>query len=140
AMRIHAARHLAEARRLERAPIAAVHEQREWAGVAAARSEQIDGLPRRGPVFQPDLGAAVLAGFVTIGRALALPALENLRMLGPPGAVVVLDLPIDGHESLPGNSWLASCNHAKRASESPHPEEPGRGQLGMRAEVRAVSA
>src|SRR4029079_14904494 len=100
-MRVHAARHLAEARRFERAPIAAVHEQCERAGVVATWPEQIEGLARRGAVLQSDLGAAVLPGFITIARALALPTLEDLRMLGHPGAVVVLDLPINGHETPP---------------------------------------
>ena len=46
AVRVHAARHLAEARGLQRAPVAAVDEQRELAGVRAARFEDVDGLAR----------------------------------------------------------------------------------------------
>ena len=96
AMRVHAARHLAEARRLERAPVAAMDEQRERAVGPAARLEQVDGLARRWPVLQPDLGAAFLAGFVAVGSAIARPARENLRMLRHPRAVVVFNLVVDG--------------------------------------------
>src|SRR4051812_18702208 len=47
AMLVHAARALTEHRRLQRAPIAAVNEQRERAVAAAFRLEQVDGLARR---------------------------------------------------------------------------------------------
>ena len=59
AVGVHAARHLAEARRFERAPVAAVNEQRE-----RAASPPPFGLNRsmvwrgRGAVLQADLGAA----------------------------------------------------------------------------------
>ena len=76
AVRVHAARHLAEARRLERAPVAAVDEQRE----RAALSSPPRGLNRsmvwraRGAVFQPELGAAFSRGLGAIGGGFALPS------------------------------------------------------------------
>ena len=45
-----------------------------------------------------ELGASLGLRHVAIGRAVALPSLENLRMLRHPGAVVVFDLVVDGHD------------------------------------------
>lgn len=93
AARIRPGRRLAEHRRIERAPPAAVNEQsqRRHLVVVFCR-KQVDGLARRGAVTQAEFGAA--RGFA-IGRRLALPARENLRMLGHPGAVIVFGFVVD---------------------------------------------
>ena len=44
-----------------------------------------------------ELGASLGLCQVAIGRGVALPSLENLRMLRHAGAVVVFDLVVDGH-------------------------------------------
>ncbi len=58
AVGVQAARHLAEHRRIERAPPAAVDEQRERRVLARFRQEQVEVLPRRIAVGQAELGAA----------------------------------------------------------------------------------
>ena len=47
------------------------------------------------------VGATFIIGFVTVGGALAGPAREDFRMLRHPGTIVVFNLVIDGHETLP---------------------------------------
>ncbi len=96
AVRVEAARHLAEHRGIERAPPAAMDENRKRRRLARRRKEQIDDLPRRIAVGQAKLGAP---GFERLGAiifAFAYPAGENLRMFRHAGAIVVFDFVIDG--------------------------------------------
>ena len=101
AVRVHAPRHVAEARRVERAPVAAVDEQRKRRVALPPFGENRSIYCRAvEPKLHANLGAAL--GLGRRGRPRRRAAsVENLRMLGHPGAVVVFDLVVDGHEKLP---------------------------------------
>ena len=144
AVRVHAARQLAEHRGLERAPVAAVNEQRERrVGAAALGRENVDDLARRRTKFQAELGAAVGLGLLAIGRGVALPALEDFRMLRHPGAVVVFNLVVDGHEECSrrfrrelGSSMGCRQAGALIAAPATTPPKDGAGRLSMAGCVR----
>src|ERR1700733_16244506 len=96
AARIQSARHLAEERRIERAPPAAMNEQRERRIFAGLRQEQVDILPRRIAIGEAKLGAA---GFERVGAIILsfpCPAGKNLRMFRHAGAIVVFGFVVDG--------------------------------------------
>ena len=97
AVRVESARHVAEQRRVERAPVAAMDEQRERRCDVRARREKIDELARRRSVAEPELGAPFLHGFGAIVLGLARPACEDFRVFGHAGAVVVFGFVVDGH-------------------------------------------
>ena len=97
AVRVRALGHLVEHRGVERAPPAAVNEHGER-GVGAAGGKQVDGLARRGTVADTQFGAERGR---TIGRSLALPAREDLRMLGNAAAIVVFNFVVDDHAGFP---------------------------------------
>src|SRR4029079_10490250 len=79
---------------LERAPVAAVDEDRERrSGVRIVAGEIVVDLPRARAVGDAELGLA--AGRFAIGGCLAVPARENLGMLFDPAAVVVFFFVID---------------------------------------------
>ncbi len=101
AMGVEPARHVAEHRRLERAPVSAMDEQRQRRRHVGPWREQIDELARALPVAQPELGAPLLHRLVAIVLGIAHPFGEDFRVLGHAGAVVVLDLVIDRHASSP---------------------------------------
>ena len=102
AVRVQAARHVAEHRRIERAPIAAMDEQRQRRRGAGLRMEQIEILPRRVAVSQAELGAARFERVGAIKLGVARPAGENLRMLRHAGAIVIFGFVVDcRHRRLP---------------------------------------
>ena len=88
---------LAEQRWVERAPVAAMDEQRERRRDIGARRKQIDELARRRSVTQSKLGTPLLHGFGAIVLGLARPACEDFRVFGHAGAVVVFGFVVDGH-------------------------------------------
>jgi hypothetical protein len=92
--------HMAERRRIERAPVAAVDEEREGRGLSFRRKEQTDRLARARAVAEAEFGVPRSRGRVAIGRGAARLGGKNLRMLRHPGAVVVLGLVIDRHGAL----------------------------------------
>ena len=75
--------------------------------------EQVDGLPRRRSVGDAELGASRAA--CAIGRRFALPARENLRMLGHPAAIVVFYFVVDGHVESRARSLRWSRSALRRA-------------------------
>jgi hypothetical protein len=111
AVGIEPARHVAEQRWVERAPVAAVDEQRERRDHAGARRKQVDELAQGRSVAQSELGAPLLHRFgpVILGRA--RPAGEDFGVLGYAGAVVVFGLVIDRHALSPRASLspLSAC-------------------------------
>ena len=54
---VEAARHVAEIRWIERAPIAAMDEDRQRSRLARLRQEEIERLPRRVAIGEAELGA-----------------------------------------------------------------------------------
>ena len=108
-MRIDPARHLTEQRGIERAPVAAMDEQRERGGEVGARREQVDELTRRIAIAQSELGAALLHGLGAIILGFPRPAGEDSGMLGHTGAVVVFRLVVDRHGASPVCLSIISC-------------------------------
>ncbi len=112
AARIRAGRQLGKHRRLERAPPAAVNEHGERRLVVVLGGKQIDGLAQRGTVGHCELG---IARRRAVGRPLALPAGENLRVFRHAGAVVVFNLVVDGHDkSLTATKMIRLCAGPKQ--------------------------
>src|SRR5262245_55795089 len=72
-------------------------EQRQGRSGAMRRTEQIDGLARRRAIGEAEFGAPGLLRLGAVGGGVALPAGENLRMIGNAGAIVVLGFVIDRH-------------------------------------------
>src|SRR5262249_50089191 len=107
AARVEPARQVAEGRRLERTPIAAVNEQRERRGGGTGRRKQIDRLPRCRAVADAQFGAPYCGCLVAVGRRLGNPSGEDLRMFRHPDADVVFDLVIDSHAALTSGSKAA---------------------------------
>src|SRR5689334_24892867 len=120
AARIEPRRHVAEHGGLERAPIAAVDEERERARAAAGAMEQIDDLARAAAVGEAELGALLRGGALAVGRGLARPAGKNLRMLRHPCPVVVLDFVIHSRHAPPPLEW-AECAIGATAATAPVP-------------------
>ena len=90
-VRVRPARQMAEERRREVLPVAAMDEDDGGGGaVGLAGVEEVDELPLRRPVGDPQRRVRV-----AIGLRIAGPALDDRRMLRHPGAVVVLGLVID---------------------------------------------
>ena len=98
AARIRAGRQLGKHRRIERTPPAAVDKHGERCLVVVLGRKQIDGLAQRGAVSHREPG--VVRGRA-VGRPVALPAGENLRMVRHAGAVVVFNLVVDRQHQLP---------------------------------------
>ena len=96
AVLVEAARHLAGKRRIERPPVTAVNEEREWSAFARFRQEQIDDLPRRITVGETKLGAADLERFGAVELGLARPARKNLVAIRHARARTILALQIGG--------------------------------------------
>ncbi len=105
---IEPARHVAEQRRIERAPVAAMDEQRQRGGHAGAGREQVDELPQGLAVAQSQFRAPFLHRLGTIVLGLARPAREDVRVLGYAGAVVVFGFVVDGHALSPCGVSLSS--------------------------------
>jgi hypothetical protein len=97
AVAVEPLRHVAELAGLERAPVAAMDEQRERRVAAALRVEQVDGLARRRPIGEAEIGPSRGLGGLAIGGRVALPAREDLRMLGDARAIVVFGLIVGRH-------------------------------------------
>ena len=107
AARVEPARHVAEHRGFERAPVAAVNEEGERRLLGRRGPEQIDGLPRCVRVGEAEFGAALLHRQEAIGFRVPRPARENLRVLGHARAVVVFHLVVDRrHRLLPVSGKL----------------------------------
>src|SRR5579863_3818167 len=105
AVRVRAARHLAEHGTIERAPPAAVDEQRKRRVSRRVRHEQIQRLPRRVAIRQSELGAATLKGVKAVSLSVAHPAREYLLVIRHAGAVVIFSFVIDsGHARLPART------------------------------------
>ena len=116
AVGVEPARHVAEQRRIERAPIAAMDEQSQRRLADFAGGEQVDELARRRAVVQPELGAALLHRLPAVILGLSRPAREDLRVLRHPRAVVVLGLVVDRrHSRLPIRQDWASAARSARA-------------------------
>src|SRR5262249_17593367 len=118
AVGVEPARHMAEHRWIERAPVAAVDEQRERRHHAGARREQVDELARWRSVTQAELGAPFLhrLGPVILGRA--RPADEDFGMLGYAGAVVVFGLVVDRHALSPAPVYHLFRPAGRRTGQS----------------------
>jgi hypothetical protein len=103
AARIQSGRHVAESRSIERAPVAAMHEQRERRVTGRVGKKQIDLLARAGSVGEAEFRVFFRLHAVAISRRLALPAGKYLHMLGHARAIIVLDFVVNRH---PGSSAL----------------------------------
>src|SRR5262249_19183923 len=109
-----AARHVAEHRRCERAPIAAMHEQRERSRAGAVWEEEVDGLPRGLPVGHAERATFLGGSLGPVLRGFAVPTCEDVDVLGNARAVVVLGLEV--HSPLPTNrgTLVEGCPAGKR--------------------------
>src|SRR5256885_9832205 len=108
AARIEARRHVAESRGVKRAPVAAMDEQREWRVAGRIGKEQVDLLARARPIGEAELDILVARHPLAIGRGIALPAREDLAVLGHACAIVVFDVVVDHSASSPLESrpWM----------------------------------
>ena len=92
--RVGAASPMAEHRRLQRAPVTAVNDDKERkVRVVAIRMEKIDRVARVRAIGNAEFGAP--RPRATIGGCIPLPATNDLGVLRNPGAVVVFDLEIE---------------------------------------------
>src|SRR6516225_3554115 len=77
--------------------------------------EQVDVLPRRISIGEPELCAIGLEHVGAIELRVADPAGEDLRMFRDQGAVVILSFVVDGHLVLPALIIRDCCKVALRA-------------------------
>ena len=102
ALPVRPARHVAEHRRVERAPPATMDENRKRRIVVLPGQKEIDHLARRAAVGQAELGAIVLEHLGAVKLRFQRPASENIGMLRDAGAIVIFSLVIDrGHPAPP---------------------------------------
>src|SRR6266700_3357258 len=94
---------MAETCGIERAPVAAMDEQRERRVPGRIGKEQIDLLARAGAVGEAEFRVLFHFHAVAIGRRVMLPAGEYLGIFRHARAVIVLDLVVNRH---PGSSAL----------------------------------
>jgi hypothetical protein len=98
AVRVRTRGNLAELARMQRAPPAAVDEQRQRCAIIGRavipRRENIDELPLARSVFQSEFG---LGRRLAVRFGVAVPARENIDVLRHAGPVVVFLLVVDRH-------------------------------------------
>ena len=125
AVRVQAARQMAEARGLERAPVAAVNEQRERRrlGVAFGWNRSMI-LPLARAVREAELGAAFLRpSRRDRPRASRCQRAKICRMLRHPRAIVVFGLVVDRHAASPAGlsrreiAAMAAADNARASDQ-----------------------
>src|SRR4051812_23573160 len=114
ALRIQPCRHVAEGGCFERAPVAAMDEQRERRVAGRLRKKQVDGLARAGAVGKAEFGVLLRLHVFAISRGRLTPARKNLRMLGNTRPVVVLDFVVDHSLSRLAIGTLEDCRKRRK--------------------------
>src|SRR5262245_3768049 len=98
---------MAERRGMKGAPVAAVDQYNERASfIYSVGPEEVDRLARMVSVAETQFG--VVEARSAIGRCVALPSRDDLRMLRNAGAVIVFRLVVDGRQPQTSSSASAS--------------------------------